>query len=193
MKKAVFLAFSFLFLVSCNDDKKSTSPGEPVMDTEDSIERDFTMDDIDEDRDNVETGNETVNTIQTPADHEFTGNYRKVNGEESGPCDCDCLEVNLTSPSQLCISPDKMYISAKFVKTSGTTADVFLVEPGNVENAENELPWEEFDTETPIATIDLQPNGSMVLDWKGFHIDGELATDYAIYGKKTLEGTYKKQ
>jgi len=31
------------------------------------------------------------------------------------------------------------------------------------------------------------------LDWKGFYIDGELAVDYAIYGKKTLEGTYKKQ
>jgi hypothetical protein len=33
----------------------------------------------------------------------------------------------------------------------------------------------------------------MVLDWKGFSIDGELAVDYAIFGKKTLEGTYKKQ
>jgi hypothetical protein len=193
MKKAIFLIVSFLFMVSCNDDKKTTRPGEPVMDTEDSIERDFTMDDIDEDRDNVETEKETIKTLQSPADHEFTGKYRKVNGEESGACNCDCLEVNFTTPSQLCISPDKMYISAKFVKTGGNKANVFFVAPANVENAEDELSWEKFDTDTPIATIDLQLNGSMVLDWKGFHINGELATDYAIFGKKTLEGTYKKQ
>lgn len=195
MKKVVFLILSVLLVVSCNDDKKAQRPGEPIVDTQDSVERDFTKEDIDEDRDNVSTEDEKVKTLQTPADHEFAGKYRKVDKENAGgiACNCDCLEISFTTTSELCISKDQMSISAKFVKTSGNTADVFLVEPANVENSKDKLPWETFDRSTPIATLDLQPNGSMVLDWKGFHINGELATDYAIYGKKTLEGTYQKQ
>jgi zinc D-Ala-D-Ala carboxypeptidase len=33
----------------------------------------------------------------------------------------------------------------------------------------------------------------MELDWLGFTINGDLAMDYAIFGKKTLEGQYKKK
>lgn len=193
MKKAAFLLLTLLYFASCNQDKKAETPEEPVVDTQDNIERDFTKDDIKEDRDNVATEDETVKTLQTPADHEFAGRYRKLDEENSGPCSCDCLEVSFTTTSELCISPDEIFISARFVKTDGNTANVFLVEPTRSENTKSELPWGNFDRDTPIAVLDLQPNGSMVLDWKGFHINGELATDYALLGKKTLEGTYQRE
>lgn len=198
MKKAAFLIVSVLFLISCNDDKKSGMEGEPVMDPEDSVQREFTKDDVEEDRDAVKTEDETVKTLQDPVDYEFAGRYKMISkegeGSEAGTgCNCDCLEISFTTPSELCISRDQMYVTVRYEKTGGNTANVYLVDPSNVENSEDELPWDEFDRKTPVATLDLQPNGTVVLDWEGFHINGELATDYAIYGKKTLEGTYQRQ
>lgn len=193
MKKAALLILFVLAFSACNDDKRAERPGEPVSEGEDTTERTFTRDAVEEERDAVVTEDEGVRPLTAPADYEFAGQYKKEGEEESDGCNCDCLEVNFTTTSQLCIAEDQMYISARFVKTGSNTANIFLVEPADIANAEEELPWDEFDRDTPIATIELQPNGNLELDWKGFTIDGELATDYAIYGKKTLEGTYKRQ
>ena len=90
--------------------------------------------------------------------------------------------------SELCLKKDEIYIQARFSKDADGKLNVFYVKPSE-KNTNDKLPWDKFDTNKPIAV--LTPSGKgLELDWKGFSIGGELAVDYALYGKKTLEGTY---
>ncbi len=78
-------------------------------------------------------------------------------------------------------------------KTGDNTADIYLVGPSREMHPDKPLPWADFDTDFPVATMTFQPDGSAELDWLGFAVNGEIATEYALYGKKTLEGTYQKE
>lgn len=106
-------------------------------------------------------------------------------------CNCYCLKLKENNKTELCLSEDKIYINASY-KKSGSTVNFYYLSPAN-KNTIQELPWKDFDTNIPIAILSPDEDGNMKLDWKGFSINGELALDYAIYGKKTLEGTYKKR
>jgi len=116
--------------------------------------------------------------------------YVKID-EKDANCNCYCLELNMNNNTELCLSEDEIYITARYSK-SGNNINMYYANPSS-KNTNEELPWEDFDTNTPIAVLSPTDNGNLELDWKGFSINGELAVDYAIYGKKTLEGTYKKQ
>ena len=190
MKNLVYLLMLVLLMVACNENKKVTPDEEPISENADTTDRMFSRDDVVRERDNTLTDEEGVTTIQSPAgDSPFAGRYRLITEDPIG--DCSYLEVSFTTPTRLCIAPDEIFIFARYEKTGGNTANVYLKDP--LENHLGELPWEEFDRDTPIATLSLEPNGTLVLDWKGFAVDGDIATDYAIYGKKTLEGTYERQ
>ena len=115
--------------------------------------------------------------------------YVKID-EDDEDCSCYCIDVVTSGQSELCLKDNEMYIKVRFSQNGNTTL-VYYLEP-SAKNTNEELPWEDFDTNTPIAQITPTAEG-MELDWTGFHIDGELAIDYAIYGKKTLEGQYRKQ
>ncbi|HSI71388.1 MAG TPA: hypothetical protein VK941_14220, partial [Gillisia sp.] len=93
---------------------------------------------------------------------------------------------------ELCLKEKSIFITARMSRGDEGTVNIFLVEPANRNTEGDDIPWKEFDTNVPIATISPSKNGEMELDWLGFTINGDLAIDYAIYGKKTLEGTYKK-
>lgn len=108
-------------------------------------------------------------------------------------CNCYCLEISFSTPTQLCIAPDDIYINARFTPNGNAKANVYFVEMVRSETKENEIPWGDLDKNTPIATAELQPDGTLKFDWLGFAINGELAVDYAIFGKKSLEGIYKKR
>ena len=121
------------------------------------------------------------------------GQYIKM-GEEADPnCECYCLDLNFTSNSELCLSPDNIYIIAKFEKTNTNLINIYLTDPSDINSEGDKIPWAKFDRNIPIATITQQPNGELDLDWLGFSINGDLAMDYAILGKKTLEGKFKKK
>lgn len=111
--------------------------------------------------------------------------------ENDANCSCYCIELDMNNNTELCLSENKMYINARYAK-SGDLVNMYYINPSN-KNTNKDLPWEDFDTNTPIAVLSPGENGNMDLDWKGFSINGQLAVDYAIYGKKTLEGTYKKK
>ncbi|WP_424495020.1 hypothetical protein [Salinimicrobium sp. GXAS 041] len=192
MKKGIFGILSVFLLAGCVEEKKASREGEPVLKGEDTVQSDFTLDDIDEDRDNVRVQEEATKTRKESVNYEFTGTYQRQDTEATGES-CGLLEISFATTSEVCIVPGEIYISVDFEKTDSNHADIFLVEPTNIENAQNKLPWDEFDRDTPIATLELQSNGTLELDWKGFHINKELATDYAILGKKTLEGTYERK
>ena len=78
-------------------------------------------------------------------------------------------------------------------KSGNRVSNIFLVNPSAKNLEGKDMPWDKFDKNTPIATLTSKPNGEVEMDWLGFSINGDLAIDYAILGKKTLEGTYKKK
>ena len=121
------------------------------------------------------------------------GQYIKVGDEADINCRCYCLNLNFTSNSELCLSPDKIYINVKFEKTNTNLINVYLTDPSDINSEGDKIPWDKFDRNIPIATITPQPNGELDLDWLGFSINGDLALDYAIFGKKTMEGKFKKK
>ncbi len=84
-----------------------------------------------------------------------------------------------------------MYIEVKFEKNQDGSTNVYYVNPSNKNIEGKDIPWDKFDRNTPIATIENLSANEIKLDWLGFSINGDLAVDYAIYGKKTMEGNYK--
>lgn len=121
---------------------------------------------------------------------DISGRYIRTDHPEDVNCSCYCVTVTMGGTSELCLSDKELYINARY---SANQNQINIYYAGKApKNSNNDLPWDKFDTETPIAVLNSTPDG-LKLDWKGFTIDGELAVDYALYGKKTLEGTYKKQ
>jgi len=200
MKFHASLLCLFLILVSCKNEE-SNQDKELNLETEKSINN--TISEVEPKRSNAEgissasdengtkstDGNSENNTEFSEAN--ISGNtYIKID-ESDANCNCYCLELDMNKNTELCLSEDKIYINARYAQAKDGV-NMYYVSPSN-KNTNEDLPWKEFDTNTPIAVLSTGENGNMVLDWKGFSIDGELAVDYAIYGKKTLEGTYKKQ
>lgn len=121
------------------------------------------------------------------------GNFIKLGEENDNSCACYCINVNYTSNSELCLTPSKMYVNIRMAKAGNQMTNIFLVNPSAKNSEGKDIPWDKFDKNAPIATLTSKPNGEVEMDWLGFSINGDLAIDYAILGKKTLEGTYKKK
>ena len=132
----------------------------------------------------------TSNTARTS---NAAGTYIKIGEESDSNCNCYCLDLNTAGNKELCLVPGEMYITTRFQKNSDNSMDVFLVDPSARNTQGKDMPWKDFDRTSPIAKIVPQANGEMDFDWLGFKINGDLAMDYALFGKKTLEGQYKKQ
>lgn len=129
---------------------------------------------------------ENANSVTT-----ISGTYLNTAHQEDTSCKCYCLEVATGGSSELCLKENDMYINARF-QQDGNNINIFYNGRSAKTTAEK-IPWEKFETGMPIAVLSPEPNGDLKLDWKGFRIDGEIAIDYALLGKKTLEGTYKKK
>ncbi|WP_324720594.1 hypothetical protein [Salinimicrobium sp. HB62] len=191
MKKLLFIILVVMY--SCNDGKTTTSETSERV-TPDSINADtLPPGNIQEERDAVQTEKEEIRTAAEPM-AAYQGRYRKIVKDSAGDdCNCNCIEIAYDRATEWCIDKDKLYMSARCKKTGENTADVYFVSSSREISPDRPLPWEEFDTNTPVATLTFQPDGSATLDWLGFSSNGEVLTDYALYGKKTLEGTYKKE
>lgn len=179
----------FLILFSCKNEESNQNE-ELNLETEKSVNNNIS--EVEPKRSNAEgisSASDENNTEVSEAN--ISGNtYIKID-ESDANCNCYCLELDMNKSTELCLSEDEIYINARYAQ-DGEGVNMYYVSPSN-KNTNEDLPWKKFDTNTPIAVLSAGENGNMVLDWKGFSIDGELAVDYAIYGKKTLEGTYKKQ
>ncbi|MGM0932258.1 MAG: hypothetical protein ACQEWD_02305 [Bacteroidota bacterium] len=203
MKNYLILFSLVLLLLSCKNEENDKE-AEDIQNTEQDYDA-YENSDLNKPGSRSETSetNQTSrdNNMETPDsvkdgknEEEALGRisntkYIKVDENDAG-CNCYCVDVVTTGQSELCLKDNEIYINARFSQNGNTTL-VYFTKP-SVKNTNDELPWEDFDTNTPIAEITPTPDG-MELDWKGFSIDGELAVDYAIYGKKTLEGSYRKQ
>lgn len=188
MRILIFIFLSVLFL-GCNDQKNKTPNAAVVNGKDTTTTADLPPGNIQEEREAVQTEKE-----QPPIAMILDGKYRKLeNGEAAVDCNCNCIEINFDTPTEWCIDKNKLYITAKTQKTGENSANVFFVAASRELEPDREVPWDDFDKDTPVATLTFSPNGDVKLDWLGFAVNGEVATDYALYGKKTLEGTYKKE
>ena len=116
------------------------------------------------------------------------------NNSESSSCECNCVDVNFEQATQLCLDKKSgLSIMAKYKRMPEGTVGIYFDAPKSENGiADKSIPWEDFDKNTPIAKITYSRDNAFDLNWIGFNIEGELATDYAIYGKKNLEGSYRK-
>lgn len=123
----------------------------------------------------------------------LAGNYFKAGLENDPNCSCYCLDVQFNSTSQLCLTPKKMYINVRYEKVNEKLAHIYLIAPSDRNTEGDEIPWSKFSRNIPVATITSRNNEEIDFDWLGFTINGDLAKDYALFGKKTLEGNYIKK
>jgi len=196
MKCLIRTTFLLLILVGCkNNDSSQEYDSSANSDTSYSItgESSKKVTKVDTNINSVKKDNRDVlvekeNSSSTPA---LQGNYIKLGQEADLNCNCFCLDVNYTNNSELCLVEGKMYINVKFKKNQDGSTNVYYVNPSNKNTEGKDIPWTKFDRNMPIATIENIPNHQVKLDWLGFYINGDLAVDYAIYGKKTMEGNYK--
>lgn len=194
--------FGLLALVSCKDNTKGaydpvTNTDTEYFPTEAGIDPENTgaeKEGFKNQSNSAETEEKSVNSssVKTSKPFVVSGTYIKVGEEGDHNCGCYCLDINFTSESELCLVKDDMYINSRFQKSGENTMNVFLVKPSD-RNKQNDIPFENFDTGSPIATITQLSNGELELNWLGFKSNGDLIANYAIYGKKTLEGIYRRK
>lgn len=132
----------------------------------------------------------------TAASTTLTGTFiRKDVDTATQECNCNCVEIDFQDATVLCLDTKSgLSIFARFEKVSDSEVHVYYVQPKNTDNINDEkIPWGQFDTTVPIAVVSYSGSGAFDMDWKGFSINREIAADYAIYGKKNLEGSYIKK
>ncbi|MCB7481108.1 hypothetical protein [Christiangramia sediminis] len=195
MRIPVIILCLFFFVTACNDSKKKNQPENPASQNE-SLEKKDQLNTLDKDQDTTNSPVEESSEGEDPEEDNqntsvaLSGLYIKSDHQEDSNCKCYCIDVKLNSTSELCLTEDNLYIKSRFEK-SGNNINLYYAGKSS-SNSDTKIPWDKFETGTPIAVLSPAGNG-FKLDWKGFSIDGEIAIDYALYGKKTLEGTYKKK
>lgn len=194
MKRLFFMLSLLLSLTACNDsgNKKENDQNSPV--SSERKEREEENNTSNRIIDTAETSDKKIYISESEENKSvagtISGKYIKKDHSEDSDCSCYCVNIDFSGSSELCLADNELYIKAHFNK-NGNKIDVYY--DGKASKTNNtEIPWEKFDQSVRIAEIMPAENGGVELDWKGFTIDGEIAIDYALYGKKTLEGTYKK-
>ncbi|SDS61096.1 hypothetical protein [Gramella sp. MAR_2010_147] len=197
MRTLLIILCFFFSLTACNDSKKdeaSENKQEQNESTSSQDDLDYTLEDqkiksdSSESEDSESKTDRLENNDQTS--NSISGLYVKNDEQEDFNCKCYCIDVNINGTSELCLTEGELYINGRF-EQNGNNIGIYYSGKSSG-NTDTEIPWDKFETGTPIAVLSPSPNG-FKLDWKGFSIDGKIAVDYALYGKKTLEGTYKKK
>ena len=120
--------------------------------------------------------------------------FQRVNEDGiSGSCNCDCLTIDFSSPQSLCIDKGSgLKIQVNYKKLNNGKVAMYLFEGKGGTKVLKKIPWEKFDKTKPLAKINFTDKNHFTLDWIGFTLDDEVAVDYAILGKKNLEGDFQK-
>lgn len=176
--------------LACQENKKSsTSESDAEKEISTSESKDVIQSEEEQRKKRANREESEANTKKTITN--WNGQFIKVDAENN-VCDCNCIELNFEGPATLCIDQNAgIDIQVKFSKDNDVVNIHYLNGSGNISD-KNPIPWADFDKNNIIATITRNGN-QLNLDWKGFTVDQKLATDYAILGKKNLEGTYKRK
>lgn len=197
MRTTIYLFCLILCLSSCQDKEKKEENDQTFQQDEPKDDLGTSAQDqpINQNRDNPDSNTSKPdsgeNDVNENPVEDISGVYLNTEHSEDSNCNCYCIDVKTNGTSELCLTEDKLYINGRFEK-SGNNINIYY--SGKTSGTtDKEIPWDEFETGTPIAVLSPAGDGSLKLDWKGFSIDGQIAIDYALFGKKTLEGTYKKK
>ena len=208
--KAFFAIIAcFILLISCRDNQ--TQDDANTLDTNENefspVDRNIPREEVDNSELEVE---ENSNTSRSTTPNNETGDlnanesknnnlgtslrgqFVKKGQESDSSCACYCVDLS-SNTAELCLIPGDMYINTRLQRNNDNSIDIFLVAPSPRNTQGKDIPWNQFDLNSAIANIKASSNGELELDWLGFKINGDIAVDYAILGKKTLEGTFKKK
>lgn len=165
--KRYLIILLIAFLTSCEDSNKNSNNTPKLNEqTAESIP----PGNIQQERDAVQTKKEEPKTPEN-----LNGRYRKlVKDQSTADCNCNCIEISFDKPTEWCIVKDKIYITARSQKTGENFVDLYLVGTSKDENSDRPLPWKDFDTNIPIASIVFQPEGNAGLErffyqWRDRH------------------------
>jgi len=186
--KTCTICLAILTITGCKDSANSESENK----VEDTITTQKTgFKDLKEQSSDQSEEASTTDTTSTAEETntDYSGIYTNLAYAENNGCECYCLEIEVGKSSELCLKPGELYMEADFRKV-GNEIHVFY-KGASVKSKQNDIPWNDLDTGTPVAIFSKVSTNEYKLDWKGFQIDGKTAVDYALLGKKTLEGTYK--
>ena len=201
-KMYVLGLFSFLLIVSCKNEPEAGydpvnhtdikySPTESGVNRDNANANKMETGEIDPGHDT--SGNNVRQEQGSEKTASLSGTFIKLGEESDKECNCYCLDIDYNSTSELCLIPGEMYIETRMKRSNDNTVNLFLVGPSAKNTTGENIPWDTFDTNIPIASVTSIANGDLQMNWLGFTSNGDLAMDYAIYGKKTLEGIYKKK
>ena len=198
MRVTLILLCLILSITSCVDSKKEN---DPEADSNQNIYQNVDQNESSDSENDAEGSN--ANSITNNSDSEtkaeskkeksdtnFAGTYINTAHLEDNSCQCYCLEVT-SSSSELCLKENELFVNARF-EQKGQNIEIYY-DGKSSRTSNDDIPWDTFENGIPIAVLSPEGNDTMKLDWKGFSIDGKIAIDYALFGKKTLEGTYKKK
>ena len=100
----------------------------------------------------------------------------------------------MSQASKLCLDQEEnIHIQVKFKQTDASKLVMYYVSGQGKMEGQKDIPWSDFDTDQALATLHFIAPNSFELDWRGFMKNGEIAMDYAVLGKKNLEGNYKRK
>lgn len=179
------MCLAMLTMTGCKDSEKENK-AEDTITTQKTGFKNLNEQSSDQSEEAITT--DTTSTAEEK-NTDYSGTYTNLAFAEESNCECYCLEIEAGESSELCLKPGELYMEADFRKV-GDEIHVFY-KGASVKSKQNEIPWSELDTGTAVATFSKVDANEYKLDWKGFQIDGKTAVEYALLGKKTLEGTYK--
>lgn len=186
--KTCIMCLAILTMTGCKDSANSENENK----ADDTITTQKTgFKDLNEQSSDQSEEASTKDTTSTAEENntDYSGTYTNLAFADESNCECYCLEIEDGKSSELCLKPGELYMEADFRKV-GDEIHVFY-KGASVKSKRNDIPWNDLDTGTAVATFSKVSANEYKLDWKGFQIDGKTAVEYALLGKKTLEGTYK--
>ncbi|MDR6302198.1 hypothetical protein [Mesonia maritima] len=184
MKILLVLAISLLSFSGCKEDKSNDSNSMEYTESE----RDISENNV-EDKKGIEVEEENEEKIIASS-----GMYQRIREDKKGEgCNCDCLTIDFNAPQSICIDEESgLKIQVNFRKENNQEITMYYVKGAGETKVLKKIPWEKFDKGKPLAKINFTDNNHFTLDWIGFTLDDEVAVDYAILGKKNLEGEFQK-
>ncbi len=198
MRTTIILCCILWSFISCNDSKKDNNneSARNILIDSTNIPETSTTDRPVRTRENKPQSNPQDSILNGESQDnlekkELSGVYYNIEHLDDNTCKCYCIDVSLDTSSELCLKEGELYIQANY-RQNGNVVNIYYAGRSN-RTTSTDIPWDKFATGTPIAVLVSGSDGSLELDWKGFTIDNKLAVEYALYGKKTLEGIYKKK
>lgn len=195
MKKLLIALLCLPLAFACKDDQKSNSDTTESTEVTQKETAEMEKEAVSEKQSIVKssTKSELKSSEITPKD--LAGEFqRSDDNNDDLNCNCNCISIQMEQNTKLCLDlEENIHIQVKFKQDNKSNLAMYYVSGSGKMEGQDEIPWADFDTNQPLAMLQFTTPNNFELDWKGFMKNGEIAMDYAVLGKKNLEGNYKRK